>query len=138
MKTNLILLLLLFAATLNAQKVTLHGDTILKDSKPYAILSNGVNSYTLKDISGKEIASITETYYESKTLPKTPNEKFWTVDFHTQQLIGQCQIKATNKQQLAELIVKENLFTGGVFNYHAGRFFIRQHQQPFANDRNND
>ena len=133
MKTTLTFLLLLFAVTVNAQKVTLNGDTILKDGTPYALLSNGVNSYFLKEISGREIASFSEQFYESKTLPKTPQIKFWAVDFHAQELIGQCEVKATGKQQLAELIVKENLFKNGVFNYHAGRYFIRQHQQKQTN-----
>jgi hypothetical protein len=133
MKNTFTLLLLLFTIALNAQKVTLNGDTILKDGTPYAQLSNGVHSYILKEISGREIGSFTERFYESKTLPQTPQVKFWVVDFHVPELIGQCELKATAKQQLAEMIVKENLFKNGVFNYHAGRFFIRQHQQKTTN-----
>jgi hypothetical protein len=133
MKTTISLLLLLITVAVNAQKVTLNGDTILKDGIPYAVLSNGVHSYTLKEISGREVGSFTEQFYESKTLPQTPQVKFWAVDFITAELIGQCEVKATGKQQLAEMIVKENLFKNGVFNYHAARYFIRQHPQKPTN-----
>jgi hypothetical protein len=133
MKTTISFLLLLITTAVNAQKVTLNGDTILKDGIPYAVLCNGVNSYELKEISGREVGSITLQVYESKILPKTPQVKFWVVDFITPELIGQCEVQATGKQQLAELIVKENLFKNGVFNYHAGRYFIRQHQQKQTN-----
>jgi hypothetical protein len=128
MKKLLFLLLLLTAEIVSAQKVNFKGDTLFKDSIPYAILMNSVNGFTLKEISGREIASITDRYHVSQSEPRTINEKFWLIDFYTQELIGQCEVKAIGKQQLAELIVKVNLFENGILNVHAARYFIRQHK----------
>jgi hypothetical protein len=137
MKTTISVLLLLISVAVNAQKVTLNGDTILKDGTPYAILSKDgkglLMNFVLKDITSKEVARIRVSTIDAPQ-PKYAGEKitFWTVDFFTDEVIGEAEIKATNKKQLAELIIQEHLFDGGVLNISAVKFFIKKNKNQFT------
>jgi hypothetical protein len=131
------LLLLLITGTLNAQKVSLHGDTIYKDGAPYALLKHSgpglLMNYTLHELSGKEVARIIVATMPAAN-PKYTGEKltYWTFDFFDKDLIGACEVPATNKKKLAELIVSEHLFDGGTLHVDAARFFIHKNGYQFT------
>jgi hypothetical protein len=131
------LLLLLITSIANAQKVTLTGDTIYKDSAPYGVLKHSgpglLMNFTLHELSGKEVARIIVAAMPAPN-PKYTGEKitYWTFDFFDKDLIAACEVPATNKKKLAELIVYEHLLDGGTLNLEAARFFIRVNGNQFT------
>ncbi|MEL0594179.1 MAG: hypothetical protein U1O81_07910 [Planktothrix rubescens PR223] len=135
--TATLLFLLVFGTVLHAQKVTLNGDTIYKEGAPYGILKHTgpglMMNYTLHDLTGKEAARINVGTVPAPE-PRYNGEKttYWTFDFFDKDLIADCEVKASNKMILAELIVYEHLLDGGTLNIEAAKFFIRVNGNQFT------
>lgn len=137
MNATLVMIMLFCGILLNAQKVTFNGDTINKDGAPYGILKHTgpgqMMNYTLHDLTGKEVARINVGSLPA-TKPRYNGEKvtYWTFDFFDKDLIADCEVEASNKKKLAELIVYKHLLDGGTLNIEAARYFIRVNGNQFT------
>jgi hypothetical protein len=138
-RARITVLFLFFGIILSAHppKTQLRGDTIFHEGLPYAILKHSgpglLLNYTLHELSGKEVARIIVNTVPASA-PNYVGEKitFWTFDFFEKELIADCEVKASNKKKLAEMIVHERLFDGGKLNIEAARYFIRVNGNQFT------